>query len=86
MFPNKCRKTFVAETMFPILLTCFQMFPAQEPLVFPFRHVKTMFQDYNANINNTLILLWELIFPKNVSKFDYTEKHDRKQCFRNSVS
>ena len=43
MFPNKFRKTFVAETMFPILLTCFQMFPAQEPLVFPFRHVKTMF-------------------------------------------
>ena len=32
MFPNKFRNIFVAETMFPSLPTCFQMFPARETL------------------------------------------------------
>ena len=32
MFPNKFRN-FVAETTFPSLPTCFQMFPTQETLV-----------------------------------------------------
>ena len=31
-FPNKFRNIFVAETMFPGLPTCFQMFPARETL------------------------------------------------------
>ena len=32
MFPNKFRNIFVGETMFPILPTCFQMFPVRETL------------------------------------------------------
>ena len=32
MFPKKFRNIFVAETMFPSLPTCFQMFPARETL------------------------------------------------------
>ena len=32
MFPNKFRNIFVAETMFPGLPSCFQMFPARETL------------------------------------------------------
>ena len=31
-FPNKFRNIFVAETMFPGLPTCFQVFPARETL------------------------------------------------------
>ena len=34
MFPKKFRNIFVAETMFPSLPTCFQMFPARETLFF----------------------------------------------------
>ena len=33
MFPNKFRNVFVAETMFPNLPTCFQMFRARETLL-----------------------------------------------------
>ena len=50
-FPKKFRNIFVAETMFPSLSTCFQMFPAQETL---FSRLGK-FKDYSANINNTLI-------------------------------
>ena len=32
MFPNKFRNIFVAETMFPGLPKCFQVFPARETL------------------------------------------------------
>ena len=32
MFPNKFRNIFVAETMFPSLPTCFQIFLTQETL------------------------------------------------------
>ena len=32
MFPNKFRNIFVAETMFPSLLTCFQMLQTRETL------------------------------------------------------
>ena len=32
MFPNKFRNIFVAETMFPSLPTCFQIFPTREAL------------------------------------------------------
>ena len=34
MFLNKFRNIFVAETMFPSLPTCFQMFPARETLFY----------------------------------------------------
>ena len=34
MFPNKFRNISVAETMFPSLPTCFQMFPTRETLFF----------------------------------------------------
>ena len=47
IFLRKFRNIFVAETMFPSLSTCFQMFPAQE--TFRRRHVETMFKDYSPN-------------------------------------
>ena len=46
MFPKKFRNIFVAETMFPSLPTCCQMFPnvsSSRNIVFPFGHVKTLF-------------------------------------------
>ena len=53
MLPNKFRNIFAAETTFPSLPTCFQMFPTRETLFFRLGHVQTMFKGYSANINNT---------------------------------
>ena len=51
MFPNKFRNIFAAETIFPDLRTCFQMFPTLETFtVFSIGHVRTMFKDYRANV------------------------------------
>ena len=44
MFPNKFRNIFVAETMFPSLPTCFQMFPAREILFFRLGKFKKCFK------------------------------------------
>ena len=46
MFPDKFRNIFVAETISNVSST--------RNIVFSIRHVKTMFKDYNASINNTL--------------------------------
>ena len=43
MFPNKFRNIFVAETMFPSLSTCFQMFPTQETLFSGLGMLKQMY-------------------------------------------
>ena len=44
MFPNKFRNIFVAETMFPSLPTCFQMFPARKTLFSRLGKLKKVFE------------------------------------------
>ena len=53
MFPNKFRNIFVAETIFPSLPTCYQMFIARGTLFSRSGMLKQCFKT-SANINNTL--------------------------------
>ena len=50
MFPKKFRNIF-AETMFPSLPTCFQMFPARQTLFSRLGKFKNVLR---LNVNNTL--------------------------------
>ena len=77
MFPNKFRNIFVAETMFPSLPTCFQVFPKRN-IVFPIGNVQTMFTDYSGNINNTLRFVRANVSQK---MFPNVTKHRQETLF-----
>ena len=79
MFPNKFRNIFVAETMFPSLPTCFQMFSTQETLFSRLGMLKQC-----ANINNTLrfvrVNVSQKIFPSLPTLGNMT-KHRQETMF-----
>ena len=57
MFPKKFRNIFVAETMFPSLPTCFQMFPARETL---FSRSGMLKQCFKTIVQTQIIILYDL--------------------------
>ena len=64
MFPNKFRNILVAETTFPSLPTCFQMFPTQETLFSGSDMFKlTMFKDYSAKKQYLRANVSQKMFP-----------------------
>ena len=57
MFPKKFRNIFVAETMFPSLPTCFQMFPARETL---FSRLGMLKQCFKTVVQTQITILYDL--------------------------
>ena len=71
MFLNKFRNIFVAETMFPSLPTCFQMFPARETL---FYRLGMLAQCFKISL-----LRRGFCFLKNRGKEGKAEKRERRK-------
>ena len=82
MFPNKFRIIFVAETMFPGLTTCFQVFQARETL---FSRLGMLKDCFKTIVKTQTILLdsSELLFLKNVSSFAHGGKNDKTSTGNN---